>query len=159
MKTENEWLAEYGKSHRNALNEKIHFVCVPAINFSILAFLSALPNLPFFGDGLFGNWGILAGIGSLLFYLRIGISSFILMALTLSMMGLFIYLWSLVGGHLTSYSVGIFVIAWIGQFYGHKVEGIKPAFFQDLVFLLIGPLWVARHFTKRILNLTRSFLN
>ena len=39
-------------------------------------------------------------------------------------------------------SLGIFVIAWIGQFYGHKVEGKKPSFFKDLQFLLIGPAWV-----------------
>lgn len=33
------------------------------------------------------------------------------------------------------------VMAWIGQFYGHKVEGKKPSFFKDLQFLLIGPIW------------------
>ena len=36
----------------------------------------------------------------------------------------------------------IFIIAWIGQFTGHKIEGEKPAFFKDLQFLLIGPLWL-----------------
>ena len=36
----------------------------------------------------------------------------------------------------------IFIVAWIGQFYGHKVEGKKPSFFKDLQFLLIGPVWV-----------------
>ncbi len=39
-------------------------------------------------------------------------------------------------------SLAIFVIAWIGQFYGHKVEGKKPSFLKDLQFLLIGPAWV-----------------
>ena len=34
----------------------------------------------------------------------------------------------------------IFVLAWTGQFYGHKIEGKKPSFFKDLNFLLIGPL-------------------
>ena len=37
----------------------------------------------------------------------------------------------------------IFIIAWIGQFYGHNVEGKKPSFLKDLQFLLIGPAWVA----------------
>ena len=37
----------------------------------------------------------------------------------------------------------IFVVAWIGQFIGHKIEGKKPSFFEDLQFLLIGPAWVA----------------
>jgi uncharacterized membrane protein YGL010W len=36
----------------------------------------------------------------------------------------------------------LFIIAWIGQFYGHKIEGKKPSFFKDLQFLLIGPAWV-----------------
>lgn len=47
-------------------------------------------------------------------------------------------------GHnnLLSISVAVFVIAWIGQFIGHKIEGKKPSFFKDIQFLLIGPLWV-----------------
>lgn len=38
---------------------------------------------------------------------------------------------------------GIFVVAWIGQFIGHKIEGKKSSFLEDLQFLLIGPAWVA----------------
>ena len=38
--------------------------------------------------------------------------------------------------------ISIFTIAWTGQFLGHKIEGKKPAFFKDLQFLLIGPLWL-----------------
>ncbi len=40
------------------------------------------------------------------------------------------------------FNLGLFVLAWIGQFYGHKVEGKKPSFFKDIQFLLIGPAWV-----------------
>jgi uncharacterized membrane protein YGL010W len=39
-------------------------------------------------------------------------------------------------------SVVIFVVAWIGQFVGHALEGKRPSFFKDLQFLLIGPLWL-----------------
>jgi uncharacterized membrane protein YGL010W len=39
-------------------------------------------------------------------------------------------------------SLTVFVVAWIGQFIGHKIEGKKPSFFEDLRFLLIGPLFV-----------------
>ena len=39
-------------------------------------------------------------------------------------------------------SVAIFVFAWIGQFIGHKIEGQKPSFFEDVQFLMIGPLWI-----------------
>tara|TARA_B100000945_G_scaffold317325_1_gene319937 strand:- start:3176 stop:3421 length:246 start_codon:yes stop_codon:yes gene_type:complete len=39
-------------------------------------------------------------------------------------------------------SLIIFVVGWIGQFIGHKIEGRKPSFFQDIQFLLIGPAWL-----------------
>ena len=39
-------------------------------------------------------------------------------------------------------SLIIFVGAWIGQFYGHKLEGQKPSFLDDVKFLLIGPAWI-----------------
>jgi len=45
-------------------------------------------------------------------------------------------------------SVGIFVVAWIIQFYGHKIEGKKPSFLDDLKFLLIGPAWILDHVFK-----------
>lgn len=44
-----------------------------------------------------------------------------------------------------------FVFAWIGQFYGHKVEGKKPSFFKDLQFLLIGPVWCMDAYLAKIL--------
>ena len=47
-------------------------------------------------------------------------------------------------------SLYIFVIAWIGQFIGHKIEGKKPSFFQDLQFLLIGPAWLLSFFYNKI---------
>ena len=42
-------------------------------------------------------------------------------------------------------SITIFITAWVGQFVGHMIEGKKPSFFDDLRFLLIGPLWVLSH--------------
>ena len=44
----------------------------------------------------------------------------------------------------------IFVLAWIGQFWGHKVEGKKPSFLKDLQFLLIGPLWLLHFIYRRL---------
>ena len=38
--------------------------------------------------------------------------------------------------------LAIFVVAWIGQFIGHAIEGRRPSFFKDLQFLLIGPIWL-----------------
>jgi uncharacterized membrane protein YGL010W len=42
------------------------------------------------------------------------------------------------------------VVAWIGQFVGHKIEGKKPSFFEDLQFLLIGPAWVANSLSEKL---------
>jgi uncharacterized membrane protein YGL010W len=37
---------------------------------------------------------------------------------------------------------GLFVLAWVGQFVGHAIEGRRPSFLDDVKFLLVGPLWV-----------------
>jgi uncharacterized membrane protein YGL010W len=44
----------------------------------------------------------------------------------------------------------VFVVAWIGQFYGHKVEGKKPSFLKDIQFLLIGPAWLLHFIYRRL---------
>jgi uncharacterized membrane protein YGL010W len=54
-----------------------------------------------------------------------------------------IYFWSQSEYFLAS-NIVIFVLAWIGQFVGHKIEGQKPSFLEDVQFLLIGPLWVVK---------------
>lgn len=47
-------------------------------------------------------------------------------------------------------AVTIFVLAWIGQFIGHKIEGAKPSFFKDLQFLLMGPAWLLSFLYDRL---------
>jgi uncharacterized membrane protein YGL010W len=47
-------------------------------------------------------------------------------------------------------SLAVFVLAWIGQFIGHKIEGKKPSFFDDLRYLLIGPLFVLAVLYRRL---------
>ena len=42
------------------------------------------------------------------------------------------------------------LVAWVMQFYGHHVEGAKPSFSDDLIFLLIGPLFVQEKFFRLI---------
>ena len=93
------------------------------------------------------NWASIVAILILLFYLRLGFWYFINMFLVtaLSIVGNY---WLSGVGNLALISLAIFVIAWIGQFYGHKVEGKKPSFIKDLQFLLIGPLWVIKKLGK-----------
>jgi uncharacterized membrane protein YGL010W len=46
-------------------------------------------------------------------------------------------------------AIGVFVVAWIGQFIGHKLEGRKPSFLTDLAYLLIGPAWLVAKIMRR----------
>jgi uncharacterized membrane protein YfcA len=53
---------------------------------------------------------------------------------------------------LWSFALALFVLAWIGQFIGHKIEGKKPSFFKDLQFLLIGPAWLLNSVYRRLMG-------
>ena len=46
-------------------------------------------------------------------------------------------------------SVAVFVLAWVGQFIGHAIEGKRPSFFKDVQFLLIGPIWLLAELYRR----------
>ncbi|MFS4455630.1 DUF962 domain-containing protein [Maribacter sp. 2304DJ31-5] len=148
MKTMDQWFEEYAVSHKNETNILIHFVCVPAIFFSIVGMLMTIPsqflrNQIGIENALLGNWAVVILLLFLLFYLRLSLSMFLKMLLfsILCLVGNY-YLGQYLP--LLYVSIAFFVIAWIGQFYGHKVEGKKPSFFKDLQFLLIGPAWVVK---------------
>jgi uncharacterized membrane protein YGL010W len=53
------------------------------------------------------------------------------------------------GAFLLELAIGVFVVAWIGQFIGHHIEGKRPSFFTDMVYLLVGPLWTLSKFYRR----------
>ena len=148
--TMNDWLTEYGASHQNPTNIAIHKVCVPAIMFTVLGFLWAIPMPAALAAMPFANVATLAVVLGLLFYLRLSPS----MAVGMGLMSvIFLLILNLMqGAHLPilAISAGIFVLAWIGQFYGHKVEGKKPSFFKDLQFLLIGPAWTLSWLYKKL---------
>jgi len=152
MKTAQQWFDEYAISHQNETNITIHFICVPAIFFSVIGLLMSIPTT--FLETAFGlynpfieNWATLVAVFILIFYVRLGFWYVINMFLvtTLSIVGNY---WLSGFGSLALISLVIFVIAWIGQFYGHKIEGKKPSFIKDLQFLLIGPLWVIKKLGK-----------
>lgn len=145
MKPLEQWFDEYAVSHRNETNKAIHYICVPAIFFSIVGLLMSIPQ--FFLEGLFSgifileNWATVALVFVLLFYFRLSFSMGMKMLVFAVLCILGNYLISTVAP-LWLVSVIIFVLAWIGQFYGHKLEGAKPSFLKDIQFLLIGPAWV-----------------
>jgi uncharacterized membrane protein YGL010W len=144
-----QWLDEYGVSHQNPTNKKIHWIAVPIIYFTVVALLWCLPT-PWSRESYLGlNWALLALIPTMLFYARLSLPLMIgMLLISVLMCGLLIAYLAFVPFPLAYTAIIIFIVAWIFQFIGHHIEGKKPSFFKDLQFLLIGPLWVM-HFLYR----------
>ena len=153
MKTANQWLAEYGESHQNETNELIHWICVPSIFFSVLGLLW---NIPLFGNrvpGAFSDWVNPASLFVLLAFIYYAILSRRLAVGMLLIAFIFLFLNFLIEkslGETWKVALTVFVLAWIGQFIGHKIEGKKPSFFKDMQFLLIGPMWLLSFIYKKL---------
>lgn len=122
-------LAHYGESHRNPANEFIHFIAIPLIMLSLLGMIFALhPYLAYFFIA-----------ASMVYYLRLSLVFFASMVLWSAMLLVLVHL---MGEFVFPLSLAIFVGAWIMQFVGHKLEGKKPSFLEDLQYLWVGPLFV-----------------
>jgi uncharacterized membrane protein YGL010W len=136
------FFSSYSADHVNQTNQAIHVVAVPAILWSVIALLWCVPPLMTWFQ--YGIWAALAmftawcyynrlsrslGYGMLLIFFVFGCSCRLLEA-EIGIPGLF------------KLALGVFVVAWIAQFIGHKIEGRRPSFLTDLVYLLIGPIWV-----------------
>lgn len=140
-----ELLSEYSESHQNPVNKAVHWVCVPAIFWSIVGLLYAVP-LP--GESDWMNLALLALAAVMVYYVRLSVPISIVMfvfAMTCFLTWRFI---DELGLNVPLIAIIVFVVAWIGQFWGHKVEGKKPSFLKDLQFLLIGPAWLASQVMK-----------
>ncbi|SRR5690606_6133262 len=148
-------LNEYGESHRNETNKLIHWFCVPAIFFSVVGLIFSIPTgflpdaMPFLGS--FANWATVV-LGLVLIYylslsvpLTVGMFFFSVLCLALAD-----FLNIVSSGKLWAISLGIFVVAWIIQFVGHKIEGKKPSFFKDVQFLMVGPAWLMHFIYKNL---------
>lgn len=148
-------LAEYGESHRNHTNKLIHWFCVPAIFFSVVGLVFSVPSglllepLSFLGD--FSNWATIVLLLILIYYISLSVPlSLGMLFFSALCLALANFLNIAFPGKLWAISLGIFVIAWIFQFFGHKIEGKKPSFLKDVQFLLIGPAWLMHFIYKRI---------
>lgn len=143
MRTAEQWLAEYGESHQNPTNKLIHWICVPLIVLSVLGMLWDVPYPSFLTTGSpWFNWATLVVVGALVFYFRISVNLGLGMIVVSSILLYIIRVMQMLGWTVWLVCLVIFVLAWVGQFYGHKVEGKKPSFLKDVMFLLIGPIWL-----------------
>ncbi|HXH31258.1 MAG TPA: Mpo1-like protein [Bacteriovoracaceae bacterium] len=144
MRTFDQWMSEYQVSHNHPTNKLIHKIAVPLIVFSVIGILWCVPIPQAFKDvSPYLNWSTVFVGGSLVFYLLLNVVMFLSMVVSSGVM-FWVCHQLYQTGTLMQLSLTIFVLAWALQFYGHKLEGKKPSFLKDLVFLLIGPLWVLR---------------
>lgn len=143
-------LNEYGESHQNSFNKIVHWICVPAIFFSLVGLLWSIPLGPLSGfNSALINWATI-GLGLAVVYyitispkLAIGMVLFAMLCIYLcGLIAIFVPVWQA--------ALVIFILAWIGQFYGHKIEGKKPSFLKDVQFLLIGPAWLMHFIYKKM---------
>jgi uncharacterized membrane protein YGL010W len=122
-------LVHYALSHQNPRNEAIHFVAIPLILLSLLGLLYAAHP-----------WAAYAFVvASMVYYATLSITFLMAMA---AVSAVALLLVRAMGGLVLPLSAAIFVAAWIAQFVGHKIEGKKPSFFEDLQYLWVGPLFV-----------------
>lgn len=123
-------LAHYGESHQNPTNEAIHMLAIPAIMLSIVGLLFALHP-----------WAAYAFVAASLVYYATLRSPVFLVTMLVGTVLLLAVVHAL-GDLVLPVSATIFVVAWIFQFVGHKIEGKKPSFFEDVQYLWVGPLFV-----------------
>ena len=151
------YFTRYAESHQNLINVFIHWVCVPLIVFSILGLVWAIPipHFSFLGKlNGYINLATLLILFATIYFLRLSIRLGLAMILTIWIFSAgIIFLERMARLHnwpeMWQVCLVIFVLAWAGQFLGHKIEGKKPSFLEDLQFLLIGPIWLwAKLFRK-----------
>ena len=147
MRNLHQFLADYGESHQNPVNQWVHIICVPAIFFSTLGLLWLVPIGRWLGlspDAAYWvNGGTLLGVLSAVVYLRLSFGVFLLMVAWFAASVAGIMAIQSAGWSLFWISLVVWLVAWAVQVWGHKVEGKKPSFVEDLVFLLIGPIFVS----------------
>ena len=143
MSPAHHWLERYGESHKNPINKLLHCICVPLIVISLIGLLWSIPVPVTFQDTSPAlNWGTIFLMAAVVYYFIMSISlAFGILPFIALVVAAVTWLDSL-PAPLPALSLVIFVVAWVGQFIGHWVEGKKPSFFEDLQFLMIGPLWL-----------------
>ncbi len=132
-----QWFARYGESHRNPVNKALHWVCVPAITWSMIAFA----------------WWLSPYAALVLCALALGFYAWLSLPIAFGMLAvvaLMVTPLAYLRVNVAVVAAIVFVVAWIGQFVGHAIEGRKPSFFDDLKFLLIGPAWLLGFVYRRL---------
>jgi len=142
MKTLTDQLAGYAAYHRDRRNIATHLVGVPVIVFAVVVLLSR----PVFAEpaGVPLTPALIATLAAVAYYAALDRPIGLLMAVVLAAMLAGAAPIAAAGtASWLGWGVGLFVVGWIIQFVGHVFEGRKPAFVDDVMGLLIGPIFVA----------------
>jgi uncharacterized membrane protein YGL010W len=150
MRSIHDWFGSYAADHMNPTNRAIHWVCVPVIMWAVIAALWTIPSVSAWTRP--GLWAVVAMFAAYLFYNRLSRNLGYAMALVFVVSGLIAWaLYGVLGPRgLLILAIVLFVLAWIGQFVGHAIEGRRPAFFDNIVQLLIGPAWLMGKLMRKL---------
>ena len=148
MRSKSQWFGEYSKSHQNQMNIKIHKICVPLIAYSLIGMIWLIPSPSLYPASMPPLWGSLFLLLAMFFYLTWKDAK-VMMRMVVFFLLPNLVLWEVMRANaphmILVICLPVFIASWIGQFIGHKIEGKKPSFFEDLLFLLVGPAWVFEH--------------
>ena len=123
--------ADYAGYHQDIRNRRAHAVGIPLIVLGLLGLFHACPLLRIGPVDL----AVMAAVAVLLYYVALDVRGALISAVAFAILyGVAVRLsWEL--------SVGAFVLGWVFQLVGHRFEGNKPKFLENVVYLLIGPLY------------------
>lgn len=154
MRTRKELMQEYTKSHLNPVNAWIHVFCVPVIVFSTLGLAWAVPLGRWLGlapdIAPYINLATVTALPLSVFYLRLSVGSLAVMMVWFAVSVAGILAIQTAGWSLLTFCLVLWVLSWAIQIYGHKIEGAKPSAADDVVFFLIGPLFIMDKLVRRL---------
>ena len=142
MKTLIDQLSNYADYHRDPRNIVTHYIGVPTIIQAVVILLArlqwgALGGMPI-------SLALLAAVAAAVYYWRLdGRYGLFMSVLLAAMLALAAPVAVQPMGSWLAWGLGLFVLGWVIQCIGHYWEGRKPAFLDDVMGLLIGPLFVA----------------
>ncbi|WP_266160646.1 DUF962 domain-containing protein [Dyella silvatica] len=143
------WLNNYSQDHQNPTNRFLHWICVPLIVWCVIALLWTVPVPATLGRPGFVAVGVLVLAFAWYWKQSHRLGGALLIALA-AMAVLTELIYQQIGpASLRWLALGVFIVAWIGQFIGHAIEGRRPSFLTDLAYLLIGPAWLMDKLLRR----------